>query len=210
MTWLNDDLEIVELSGGLQFPEGPVWTTDGLLVTEIASGTVARCCLDGTVIRIAETGGGPNGAALAPDGSLIVCNNGGNDHTEVASRGWLLPGHQASDYIGGRIQRVELETAVVSDLYTECNGRALRGPNDLVLDEAGGFWFTDHPKTRPRDRDQGGLYYARLDGSEIREVLYPLAPDEHLLRWAKWRAGLRDTFGSRQSRHLVLLQRLSN
>ena len=29
----------------------------------------------------------------------------------------------------------------------------------------GGFWFTDHGKTRARERDRGGLYYAMADGS---------------------------------------------
>ena len=32
----------------------------------------------------------------------------------------------------------------VTDLYTECDGRPLRAPNDLVMDGHGGFWFTDH------------------------------------------------------------------
>jgi len=59
-------------------------------------------------------------------------------------------------------------------LYRECGGNPLRGPNDLVFDSSGGFWFTDHGKIRPRERDRGGVYYARPDGSEIREVIYPL------------------------------------
>jgi gluconolactonase len=168
------DPDVIELCRGLRFPEGPVWTPDGLLVTEAAGGSIARCHVDGTVERLAQTRGGPNGAALALDGSLIVCNNGGSDHTEVPTRGWLVPGHQAADYIGGRIQRVDLASGLVTDLYTDCNGYGLRGPNDIALDDAGGFWFTDYGKTRPRDRDQGGLYYARLDGSEICEVLHPL------------------------------------
>ena len=35
-------------------------------------------------------------------------------------------------------------TGAVTDLYTECDGRPLRAPNDLVMDGHGGFWFTDH------------------------------------------------------------------
>ena len=59
-------------------------------------------------------------------------------------------------------------------LYRECDGRPLRGPNDLVFDADGGMWFTDHGKVRHRDRDNGGVYYATPDGSSIREVIFPL------------------------------------
>jgi gluconolactonase len=149
-------------------PDGTV------IVTEIARGTITRCHSDGRAEVVATTGGGPNGAAIGPDGALYVCNNGGSEHIEIPSRGWLLPGDQGAEYIGGRIQRVDLVTGAVTDLYTECDGNPLRGPNDLVFDGHGGFWFTDHGKTRPRDRDRGGLYYARADGRGIREVLHPL------------------------------------
>ena len=38
-------------------------------------------------------------------------------------------------------------------LYDAFEGRRLSGPNDVVFDEAGGFWFTDLGKTqRPRAR----------------------------------------------------------
>ena len=95
----------------------------------------------------------------------------GFEWTEVM--GLNIPGHQPENYIGGRIQRVDLDTGKVEDLYTECNGNPLRGPNDIVFDTSGGFWFTDHGKTRPRDRDQGGIYYAKADGSSITEVIHP-------------------------------------
>jgi gluconolactonase len=160
---------------GLRFPEGPAWFADGsVIVTEIAGGVVTRCFPDGRKTLVARTGGGPNGAALGPDGALYVCNNGGMDYTEVPSRGWILPGEQPDEYEGGSIQRIDLTTGEVTVLYSESNGRPLRGPNDIVFDAAGGFWFTDHGKTRSRERDRGGLYYALPDGSEIREVIYPL------------------------------------
>ncbi len=50
----------------------------------------------------------------------------------------------------------------------------LRGPNDIVFDAHGGFYFTDHGKRRPRDTDLGGLYYAKIDGSDIRELVQPM------------------------------------
>ena len=38
----------------------------------------------------------------------------------------------------------------------------------------GGFYFTDLGKSRARDRDQGGVYYALADGSHIAEVVHPI------------------------------------
>jgi gluconolactonase len=158
---------------GLRFPEGPVAMADGsVLVVEIARGTLTRVAADGSAEVVAECGGGPNGAAVGPDGAVYVCNSGGFEwHDEM---GFLVPGDQPDDYAGGSVQRVDVASGEVTTLYTECGGHPLRGPNDLVFDGAGGFWFTDHGKVRPRDRDRGGLYWARADGSEIREVVYPL------------------------------------
>ena len=50
----------------------------------------------------------------------------------------------------------------------------LKGPNDLVFDAHGGFYFTDLGKRRPRDMDVGAVYYAKADGSFITEVAYPM------------------------------------
>ena len=93
---------------------------------------------------------------------------------------------QADDYSGGRIERVNLDTGKLEVIYGSCDGHALRGPNDLVFDAHGGFYFTDHSKRRPREIDCGGLYYASTNGSLIRELSYPmntpngvgLSPDE--------------------------------
>ena len=56
---------------------------------------------------------------------------------------------QPVDYSGGRIEGVDLTTGEVEVLYKECDGIPLKGPNDIVFDRQGGFWFTDHGKTRP-------------------------------------------------------------
>ena len=165
--------DIKEITAGLQFPEGPIAMPDGsVILVEIKRGTLSRVTPDGKIHVVAATGGGPNGAAIGPDGKVYVCNNGGFEWHDLG--GFLIPGNQPRDYIGGRIQRVDLESGKVDDLYTACEGRPLRGPNDLVFDRAGGFWFTDHGKLRERDRDRTGVFYARADGSLLREVIFPL------------------------------------
>jgi gluconolactonase len=160
---------------GLEFPEGPVVLDDGsVLVVEIKRGTVTRIDpKDGSVERIVSTGGGPNGAALGPDGKLYLCNNGGFTWQEV--NGITLPRLlDTPGYITGSIQVVDLASGEVSDLYTDGPNHRLNGPNDIVFDSQGGFYFTDFGKNRGRDMDVGLLYYAKADGSEIVEVMFPM------------------------------------
>ena len=168
------ELAMRTVAVGLRFPEGPIALPDGSVVlVEIERGTLTRVGADGSVDVVADCGGGPNGAALGPDGQVYVCNNGGFEWVRQRG-GATFPTVASHDYQGGSIQRVSLQSGAVETLYTHCGDHRLRGPNDLVFDSTGGFWFTDPGKRRLRDRDRGGLYYAKADGSEIREVIYPL------------------------------------
>lgn len=161
---------------GLRFPEGPVWMKDGsVIVVEIESGDVTRVHPDGRKEKIAHVGGGPNGAAIGPDGRLYVCNNGGFAWSEVD--GGLAPGHQPADYSGGRIEAIDLQTGVIERLYESCEGEALRGPNDIVFDAHGGFYFTDLGKSHETSHDTGALYYALPDGSSIKRMTRISSPN---------------------------------
>jgi len=167
----NPDFNVI--TTGLRFPEGPIAMPDGsVILVEMERGTLSRVSPDGTVSVIANLGGGPNGAALGPDGAIYVCNNGGLQWIETDSL--LIPGETAPDYSGGSIQRVELSSGTVETLYTECNGRKLSGPNDIVFDTDGGMWFTDQGKYYETHKDHGAVYYAKPDGSYISRQLEKL------------------------------------
>ena len=158
--------ELVEVASGLRFPEGPIAMDDGSVVlVEIERGTLTRVSADGDVSVVAECGGGPNGAAMGPDGKVYITNNGGFAWSQV--EGLLFPGDQPDDYLGGRIQRVDLDTGQVDTVYDACDGVPLRGPNDIVFDSAGGFYFTDLGKGHEHTVDRGRLFYATPDGSSI-------------------------------------------
>ena len=164
---------ITEITDGLEFPEGPVWMPDGsVLVAELRGGRVTRVAPDGAKTTVAEPGGSPNGLAIGPDGALYVANSGGWGWQDLG--GILIPdAEQPDDYSGGRIERIDLASGDVKVLYTECDGNELVGPNDLVFDAHGGFYFTDHGKHRGRVRTIGAIFYAQADGSSIREVVFP-------------------------------------
>ena len=190
--------DFTEITSGLRFPEGPIAMDDGSVVlVEMFKPGITRVAPDGAKTLVAEIPGGPNGAAIGPDGALYLCNNGGC-FTPVEMGGLLLPGPFDPDrYIGGRIQRVDLSTGAVTDLYTECDGHPLRAPNDLVFDAHGGFWFTDHGIRHGRSKDRTGIYYAQPDGSAITEVVFPvdspngigLSPDGGTVYWAETHDG---------------------
>ena len=159
------------MADGLRFPEGPVAMADGsVILGEIAGAAVTRIGPDRGRSLIGQAGGGPNGLATGPDGSLYVCNNGGN---EYAQGGFLSTG-PAKDYRGGYIQCIDPKSGATRVLYSECNGHRLSAPNDIVFDTHGGFYFTDLGKRYAHQRDYGGLYYAMPDGSKIERLVYPI------------------------------------
>ncbi|NDH92126.1 MAG: SMP-30/gluconolactonase/LRE family protein, partial [Actinobacteria bacterium] len=179
---------------GLKFPEGPVACDDGsVLVVEMFGERITRIMPDGSTKVVAEVPGGPNGLAECADGSLIVCNNGGS-FTPIDLGTLILPGpFDPARHTGGRIERVDAKTGKITRLYDSCGGHPLRGPNDLVLDGKGGFYFTDHGIRHERSGDRTSIYYAKLDGSMIKEVVFPveapngigLSPDGTKLYYAE-------------------------
>jgi len=171
--------DVQTVATDLQFPEGPIAMADGsILLVEIERGTLTWLEPGGEVRRRYELGGGPNGAAIGPDGKVYVCNNGGCFLWEKLM-GFTLPGPVPPSWTGGSIQRVDLDTGEVEVLYTVSTTPAgetvaLRAPNDIVFDGHGGFWFSDHGVRLGRASDRTGLHYARPDGSSCVEVVHPL------------------------------------
>jgi gluconolactonase len=164
-------IEIV--AEGLGFPEGPVALPDGtVLVVEIGGRALARVHPGGGVERVARLDGGPNGAALGPEGWVYVCNSGGWIHADFA----LPDGRVLRRAVGqsprpGWIERVRLADGHVERIYADCAGESLQSPNDLVFDADGGFYCSDHGKRTETHLGLGSVYYGHADRRPLRRVV---------------------------------------
>ncbi len=160
------DLGYEVLTTGLMFPEGPVALPNGdVLVVEIHRGTLTRVSAEGTKSVVAEVGGGPNGAAIGPDGRVYIANSGGLNRFEVD--GYAFAGGIPDDYVSGSLQAVDLTSGAVETVYSDCDGMPLRGPNDIVFDAHGGCYITDYGKSDGVTSDRGRVFYCAADGSAI-------------------------------------------
>ncbi len=186
-----------EVASGLGFPEGPVVLPDGaVIVCEIKNKCLTRIDPDGSKTIVAQMDGAPNGAALGADGALYVCNNG-DGFAWGDPGGWTQPVGGNPEYSGGRIERVDLETGEVTELYREIDGEPLLMPNDIVIDRDGGLYFTDHGVRDARGFQHGGVFYGKPDGSYACTLVYPittangvgLSPDEKTLYVAETETG---------------------
>jgi len=160
-------MDIQLVAEGFEFPEGPIVMADGsVILTEIKGRRLTRVAPDGTRTTVVETGGGPNGAAIGPDGAIWITNNGGAFEW-LEQGGMTIPGPTPASHTGGMIQRYDMASGRLETIYDSCDGRRLIGPNDLVFDRQGGMWFTDHGCGTPEGRKFGALHYARSDGGLI-------------------------------------------
>jgi gluconolactonase len=180
------------IASELGFPEGPIALASGdVIVVEMFAGKLTRVHADGKRSVVATLGGGPNGAAIGPDGRCYVCNNGGVDAKAVEASlhggaGEKMETHGDSN---GCIQVIDIDSGTVETLYRACGTQPLLAPNDLVFDRHGGFYFTDLGKGQGHLREMGAVYYATPDGKSIRCVIpvidkpngVGLSPDEKTL-----------------------------
>ena len=121
-------------------------------------------------VDAAEVAGGPNGARHRARRRADLCNNGGVLHAGRPSAACIVPGpfdqeryHRWADPARRR------RAGRCTDLYTECDGRPLRAPNDLVFDAtaASGSPTTASSTAQLAPATSARIYYGRCDGSDI-------------------------------------------
>ena len=163
------------LSAAIQGPEGPTVLADGSVVlAEFFSGDILKIGPDGRRAAIAHVGVGVAGTARGRRGPLYVAR---------VNYDLVRPDAATTPKSGsrGEIVSVDLNNGHVSSLYTEYQGNALMGPDDLVVDVHEDLWWTDVLEQ--------AVYWGREDGSEIRRMVsgvagvngITLSPDRSLI-----------------------------
>ncbi|MDZ4698179.1 MAG: SMP-30/gluconolactonase/LRE family protein [Rhodothermales bacterium] len=102
------------------FSESPVFDKEGnIYVSEPYGGPITRVTPTGEVSTWAETKGA-NGHRILEDGTHLVC-----------------------DRVRSAVLRLDPDGNEIGLAASSCGDHPLRAPNDLALDQHGGFYFTD-------------------------------------------------------------------
>ena len=143
------DAELVELSSGHGFVEGPAVNGEGVLFfTDLSNGTI-NALRDGTlsIFRSSRTNAA-NGLFFDESGRLYACEGG-----------------------SGRVTRTEPD-GQISVLAEAFEGVRFNAPNDLVVARDGSVYFTDpyfgSPSTQPQSVK--GVYRIAPNGAIVRVV----------------------------------------
>lgn len=134
----NNAVRPVKLFEVGRYSEGVVFDHDSIGYISWDK-TVTRFQLDGKNSTFAVTGA-PNGHKVLADGTHLVCD---------ASQHAVL--------------RLDKDGKMLEPASKECDGKPLRGPNDLTLDPKGGFYFTD-PGESGKDNLIGTIHYVDAKG----------------------------------------------
>jgi gluconolactonase len=131
---------VPQYSEGIVFDhQGNAYISHGEVITRISPDGRKSEIWATTTTR--ETKGAPNGHKILADGTHLVCD--GN--------------HRA-------VLRLDAQGKMLQPASQECEGKALRAPNDLTLDPKGGFYFTDPGESDER-RPTGTLHYVDTKGT---------------------------------------------
>jgi gluconolactonase len=117
---------------------------------------------------------------------MIRENNGMTATLKLNKSGNLY----ACEMIGHRVIEMDTSGKVLRVVVSEYNGRRIDGPNDMVIDSKGGFYFTDSQfiGKEQKMQDTPAVYYVKPDGAVKRvvsNVVFPngiaLSPDRKTL-----------------------------
>ncbi len=141
---LPPDAQVERLATGFSFTEGPVYDNNGgVLFTDIQRSSIVRYDIEMETTEILDSrSGGANGLFFDSDGKLISMD--GNQR-------------QVS-------RRSAADVSVIEDvLADEWNGLRFNSPNDLVIADDGGIYFTD-PDYQNRRSQPEAVYYLNPAG----------------------------------------------
>lgn len=158
---------VVKLHGGFQFTEGPAADREGnVYFSDIPAEKILKVDTAGKLSVFREKSNNTNGTMFNAAGELVGCE------------------------MQGQLTAMDAAGKVVRTVAGKYEGNRFNAPNDLVIDAAGGTYFTDPHFRAPTPLPQGvtAVYYAAADGKVTRmidDLKAPngviLSPDEQTL-----------------------------
>ena len=151
--------EVKQLKTGFEFTEGPTSDVEGnLYFTDIPMNRIHKLDATGQLSVFAEPSGHCNGLMVVGD-RLLACE------------------------MDGRLKQYRLSDARETALAEQYEGKRFNAPNDLVIDQAGGIYFTDPRFRAPDPWPQGkeAVYYRSADGKVTRLIEDRKAPNGVIL-----------------------------
>lgn len=151
--------EVRKVHGDLQFTEGP--TPDGrggLYFSDIPANRIYHMDKSGKLAVFLEPSNHTNGL-MFNRGRLLACE------------------------MDGRLVAIDVASKQTQAIAAQYNGQRFNAPNDLVVDRAGGIYFTD-PHFRaptPLPQEVVAVYYATADGQVTRLIDDLKAPNGVIL-----------------------------
>jgi gluconolactonase len=139
--------KIERVHGGFAFTEGPAWDPRGVLYfTDIPNTTIHQLAADGTLSAFTTDSKTANGIVIASDGRMLVCQ------------------------MEGQVVAYDKSSADSTVVAGQFAGKRFNAPNDLVVDQVGGIYFTDPFFRAPTPLPQTvqAVYYVTPDGAVSR------------------------------------------
>ncbi len=131
---------LTKLGVGLDRPEDVVVSRDGRVWASDKASACAEVLPDGSLRRVGNAGGEPNGINMDGDGRILIAN-----------------------YESGPLQRLDTETGDIEVICEEVEGRRLTASNYPIVDRRGDIWctnstFAEGPEAFAPDLADGFLY----------------------------------------------------
>lgn len=159
--------EVKTIQTDFQFTEGPAADGKGnLYFTDIPANRIYQLDATGKITVFQEPSNHKNGLMVTSDGQLLGCE------------------------MDGAVVAIDIASGDRRVLADKFDGKRFNAPNDLVIDQQGGVYFTDPRFRAPEPWPQGkeAFYYRAADGKVTRlgdDLAAPngviLSPDEKTL-----------------------------
>jgi gluconolactonase len=152
--------EVKKVHGNLMFTEGPAFDEQGnLYFSDVAGNKLYHVDAKGELSVLLDPSNHTNGLMIDGAGNIVACE------------------------MDGRLIQVNPKSKEVKSLADGYEGKRFNAPNDLVIDKAGGIYFTDPHFRAPMPLPQGvrAFYYRAPDGKVTRLGTVEAAPNGIIL-----------------------------